>query len=160
MGTPTISAKEWREQGGDIDPSELGDEVASASSDDAAKPVGRRRVQFTVPGRPVPLQRHRHSKNGSYLPTRSADYRELVQTYARMLPVRKFDGDVEVHCWFYFADRRHGDVDNYAKAILDALHGVAYDDDKCVATLGAHRFVERDCRERAVVEIRAIEGAS
>jgi Holliday junction resolvase RusA-like endonuclease len=153
MGTPTISAKEWREQGGDIDPSELGDEQA--------EPIdGPQEYQFVVPGRPVPLQRHRHGSGGSYLPEKSRTYRELVQQYARLLPVREFGGDVEVHCWFYFADRRHGDVDNYAKAILDALHGVAYDDDKCVATLGAHRFVERGCRERAVVKIKAIEGAS
>jgi len=94
MATPTISAKKWREQGGDIDPSDLADEQA--------EPIdGPQEYQFVVPGRPVPWQRTARKNGRRFTRRKSREYKKLVQQYARLLPVREFDGDVEVHCRFY-----------------------------------------------------------
>lgn len=37
-------------------------------------------------------------------------------------------------------DVRNGDIDNYLKLLLDAMHGVIYNDDKCVVDVIAHKF--------------------
>jgi crossover junction endodeoxyribonuclease RusA len=46
-----------------------------------------------------------------------------------------FAGDVEVLVRFYFKTKRKRDLDNQNKLILDALTGIAYEDDNQISAL-------------------------
>ncbi len=74
----------------------------------------------------------------------TAGYRALAQR------VRVQDGPLCVSIWAY-RPRRSGDVDNVAKAILDALKGVAWADDSQITELHLYR---RDDKARPRVEIQ------
>lgn len=78
------------------------------------------------------------------------EFRERVQMHmiaARAVPM---DGPVQVTMLVYRPARR-GDLDNTAKAILDALQGHAYHDDSQIVMLHMERF---DDKEDPRVEIR------
>ncbi|MGC2374256.1 MAG: RusA family crossover junction endodeoxyribonuclease [Solirubrobacteraceae bacterium] len=96
-------------------------------------------VKLVIPGSPIPLQRSRTSSGRHYLPARSKTYRLVVQAMW-MQAGRPSLGDAPfaVSMRFYGA-RANADLDNLIKAILDALNGLAYTDDRqlrCIA--GAH----------------------
>lgn len=122
-------------------------------------------IQFTVRGKAVPMQRAgRNYKTGrSYIPAESAEYRQRIQSaykasidegdepFAQSIPlsmtivvtlplqVKKSwtkdkrqqaeDGELEP------VSKNTGDVDNYAKAVQDALNGLAYHDDSQIVRL-------------------------
>jgi len=99
------------------------------------------RVSLFVPGIPVPLQRSRTAGGRHYLPARSRAYREAVQA-AWMLAGRPslgrslFSMSVQFH-----GARANADLDNLCKAVLDALNGLAFDDDsQLVCIAGAHKL--------------------
>ena len=47
---------------------------------------------------------------------------------------------------------RNGDIDNYMKLILDALHGVIYNDDKIVMSISANKYYSIKPRSEIKVE--------
>ncbi len=115
-------------------------------------------VQLTIPGEPVPLERARVGKGRHYLPARSREYRERVQT-AWMIAGRPCLGDAELACSarFYIAGR-DGDLDNLVKAALDALSGLAFADDRQVVCLsGCHKFPVDAEGPRTVVDLWAAQ---
>ena len=65
--------------------------------------------------------------------------------------VKKFK---EVKSHMSLRDGRIGDVDNYAKSILDGLNGVAWEDDRQVVELHIYRHTERP--QRAEVRIQEL----
>ena len=66
--------------------------------------------------------------------------------------VRPHFGPFEVHIWTsQFQNKSHMDVDNIAKACLDALNGVVWRDDRQVIRLTSEKFAG----ERAAILIRA-----
>lgn len=100
-------------------------------------------LSFVIPLRAIPLERHRHSGGGSYLPTRSRKFREAVQVYMRQamngrLPM---SGPLHAQFGFEFARPKTGpnakavfhsskpDFDNLIKAICDAGNGILWHDD-------------------------------
>ena len=137
--------------------------------------MDERTVSFVVPGDPIPQPRVRVSTFGGHArayvqkthPIHT--FREAVRLLAISAGVKPAPGPVEVSLLAVFArppshlkadgslrkgaplypGHRCGDADNLAKGILDALHGVAYQDD-CVADLG---FVRRRSGRRAFVKI-------
>jgi Holliday junction resolvase RusA-like endonuclease len=133
-------------------------------------------VHITVPGTPIPLQRHRTGKGRTYLPARSKAYRELVQA-AWMQAGRPCLGDAPLVMSMRFhieRPRSHfgtgrnantlkpkaittippGDIDNYCKATLDSLSTLAYTDDRQVVCLsGVHKCWADSDGPRAVVEL-------
>lgn len=48
-------------------------------------------------------------------------------------------GDISLSVTFYFATKHKRDLDNQNKLILDALTGIAYEDDSQIADLSLHR---------------------
>jgi len=86
-------------------------------------------VAFDVPGRPVAFQRPRKRKGGGYHNDAGMMvYRQRVNYFAREAIDGMFTAPVNVEIVLYTWGR--GDLDNYAKNILDALKGVAYHDDQ------------------------------
>ena len=96
------------------------------------------RVEFTIPGRPVPkprmTQRDRWLKPARPCVARYRVWRGLIQAfYLRAIDgrVNKIKGKVAMGFKFYLSTSG-GDLDNYIKAIKDCLNGWAYVDDKQV----------------------------
>lgn len=106
---------------------------------------------FTLPLVPLLNRYYRRGRNATYL---SSEGREYKKTVAAMLHgTAPLTGAVAISARIYRA-RNAGDVDGYAKGLLDALQGVLYDDDKCVTAL--HLYKDLD-RRNPRVEVRAWE---
>lgn len=117
-------------------------------------------MQIIIDGVAVPKQRPRLSGRVAYTPKKTRDYEERVRmafrsSYHEAVPV--YQSGVPVRAYIEIivpipkswsnkkhiaAERgeivptsRNGDVDNYAKCILDALNGLMYEDDSQVTTL-------------------------
>lgn len=117
--------------------------------------------RFVVPGPPQPKERPRIGKGGRvYTPRRTHDYEGAIQGYA--LASRppawalKHAAGYVVRLRVYFPDERRRDLDNVLKAALDALNGIAWNDDSQVRELHVHREVDRHRpRIDMLVETRA-----
>lgn len=115
-------------------------------------------IEFTVPGRPVPMARPRVTSHGTYTSKRCRDYKAAVAIAAKAAMRGKDPMEGAVLCSIeiglaipksYTKEKRiaavnniispinkqSGDVDNYAKAIMDALNDICWVDDAQVKIL-------------------------
>lgn len=116
-------------------------------------------VTLTVPGVPVPKGRPRMTREGhTYTPKRTREYEETVGWAWRSLQPcpEPFAGDVAVSIDVYEGGRA-ADVDNYAKAILDALNTLAWADDRQVVDVAA-RVHRKAAEPRVVVTVTEVAG--
>ncbi len=111
-------------------------------------------ITFTVPGRPVPAVRMTQRSKWGKRAQRYLAYKGEVGWAAKAASCPRFKGRVRVDIDLYIRDGRIGDVDNYAKSILDGLNGVAWEDDKQVVELHIYRHTERP--QRAEVRIQEL----
>lgn len=124
---------------------------------------------FTVPGPPVPWARARRAGNRYFVDAKTAAYKQKIAHAARLAGVKCIHQPhaVRFTCYFFlhrpkksgeFPTRRP-DVDNYAKAVLDAMNnGIAWDDDSQVITLIAHkRYADDDDPVGTRIEIERID---
>lgn len=95
---------------------------------------------FRLP--PVPKGRNRmgHTKTGGVFmtrPTRTRQYEaRIAEATAEQYPLSEpITCELIVYINFYLATRKHGDIDNLAKAILDGMQGVAFKNDKQIKGL-------------------------
>lgn len=108
-----------------------------------------------IPGVPISSARPRVTRNGTFLPKKSREYKKTIQEHY----IRNNGGDygdvpVEMMLWFIFPipksyskkkrkqiqEREYAymgkpDIDNLEKSIMDALNGLAYKDDAQVVSL-------------------------
>jgi len=118
-------------------------------------------IEFTVPGRPRPKQRPRKGKHGNmYTPRETQEYERKVAWYAlkAMQGKGKITGPVGVEIRLYFKGKRVADIDNCAKAIMDGMVGVIYNDDRQVRELRISRHGDKE--ERAEARVWPIEEES
>lgn len=113
---------------------------------------------FRVEGQPRGKGRPRFTKNGyAYTPESTRIYEEEIQLrYKEKYGDDKLDGNIAVEVFInkepasYLGKKRYNellgtycnikpDADNVVKAVLDALNGLAYDDDKNVVELYAQK---------------------
>lgn len=111
-------------------------------------------VCFSVPGKPQGKGRPRFTRSGhTYTPDRTAEYEERVKLAYKQAGGSKLSGFVAADICAVFAvpksytkaqraaalnasfAPKKPDCDNIAKIILDALNGLAYDDDAQVVKL-------------------------
>lgn len=90
---------------------------------DIAAAHAPRSFTFTIPGCPVPWERvtPRGAGGRTLTPKRTRDYESRVAVSAWAAGVWLKGKPVRVIISCYFPDRRHRDLDNIAKAILDGL---------------------------------------
>lgn len=117
-------------------------------------------LKIVIPGRPVPKERPRLSAAGRkiyiYTPKETSEYEKRVSLAALTAANGKaFLKNVSVEIKLFFQDRRFGDLDNYAKSILDGLQGVIFENDKQVARLSIERYIDKN--ERAEIYIGEID---
>jgi Holliday junction resolvase RusA-like endonuclease len=133
-------------------------------------------IKLTVPGIPVAKQRPRVTRRGiTFTPAKTLNYETYVrELFAVQYPTFKpLTGPIMLKVWAYFPiprgtskrtrelmesgsirrDKRP-DYDNLAKAISDALNGVAYDDDGQICSA----WIEKLYSERPRLEIE-LQGA-
>jgi len=116
-------------------------------------------IQFTVPSDPIPAARPRFSGRHAYQPKRNRDYREVVQASAREVMNGRAPMTCEVEVQislfrrFKTTARQFGDLDNHAKAILDALNKIVFADDSQVVRLVVEKYTSKhDARAEVTIE--------
>lgn len=142
-------------------------------------------IKFFVPGQPVGKGRPRFTKAGrTYTPSKTTAYESIVEWVARKAilengrqtatdaPCSVFiDAAYEVP--LSYSKRRKSqcnageitpgkpDIDNVQKAILDALNGVVYLDDKqVVLTIAVKRYVAENETPGATVTVIPLDGTA
>ena len=85
-----------------------------------------------VPFRAVPKARPRF-KSHAYTPTRTRDFEKKLKKYLKtqflIPPIKK---EVYLSIIFYFNKKSTADIDNLAKAVMDAAQGVLFENDRQV----------------------------
>ena len=142
-------------------------------------------IKFFVPGQPVGKGRPRFTKTGRpYTPKKTAEYESHVEWTARKAmwdngrqtatdaPCAVFiDATYEippsyskrrkVQCYAGEITPGKPDVDNVQKAILDALNGVVYLDDKqVVLTMAVKRYARENETLGATVTVIPLDGTT
>ena len=137
-----------------------------------------RTVSFTVRGEPVPKGRPRVTRYGTYTPPKTKEYEKRIQDAWRVIDEHPFPTgtpvSVSVHAYFEIPQsvsqkkrkamhmtphiKHRADVDNLAKAVLDALDGIAYADDCAVSVLQVSKS-NVDGESFTFVELRGEEAA-
>jgi crossover junction endodeoxyribonuclease RusA len=128
-------------------------------------------LRFVVEGEPVPKGRARTRvvtpKGGKafashYTPPETKAYEERVALLCRVAVAGarwawtdkdRFTLLVQV---FRTHEGKGGDLDNYVKAISDAINGVAFGDDRYIRGIGASLQPPDPKRPRVVVEVRRV----
>lgn len=126
-------------------------------------------IEFAVYGKVVGSARPRVTRNGTYIPKATREYRRAILRAFEECGGRKFDGEVYVGISVSRAlpksrpkrllsepDVFKPDVDNIAKNVLDALTGHAWDDDTQVVDLRVKKFPRTRTDEHINVTIRPV----
>lgn len=93
-------------------------------------------ITFEIPGRPIAKQRARMRNGQFYTPAPTRHFEESVAWSARATGVRDLSGDLHVEIGICTKRPLRGDVDNYAKSILDGLvKGGLISDDREIVSL-------------------------
>ena len=107
-------------------------------------------VEFQLATQPIPKGRPRFavSRGGrprTYTPEETRVYEAKVYAAARAAMIRAratvTDKPVAVELVFRLTGGRRPDVDNLAKAVLDAMNGIVFHDDRQVGRLTVERHV-------------------
>lgn len=119
-------------------------------------------IVFRVPGVPQGKGRPRVTRNGTFTPKKTRDYEKKVREcyiaeggqmfpdaplYAYITAVFPIPSSLSKKRRALFNGRSHckkPDADNVAKAILDALNGVAYRDDSAVSHISISKIYGED----------------
>ena len=105
---------------------------------------------------PVAAARPRVTKRGTFYPEKYANYKKDMKLLAKSMYKTKLEGAVRADIAFYMpfvkgtskvkcraldgtAHIKKPDADNLIKGVLDALNGVAYDDDSQVSVIFAYK---------------------
>ena len=138
------------------------------------------RIFFIIPGEPSSKGRPRFYHNGkfvrAYTPSDTVNYENLVRLAWMQREesgdIRKLTGAIKAEIWAYFPIPKSAskkkqaqmmqdeirpitvkkDMDNICKVILDALNGIAYDDDRQIVDLIASKHYSDRPRAEVVLE--------
>ena len=110
-------------------------------------------IKFSVPTLPVPFMRTGFNEVRRYNYARYTNYKEIVGLVARraMNGRAPFEGAIKVTAGFFKHKPQprkgskpqvtfSGDVDNLLKAVLDAMNGICYVDDRNVTKVVAEKI--------------------
>jgi len=101
-------------------------------------------MQLHIPIDIVPQGRPRFYRGIAYDPPKSRQFKKDLALIANSLVSSAFSGEVKVKLDIFrqrskfkkgVTSKRYGDIDNLAKAILDALNGICWYDDSQISEL-------------------------
>ena len=108
-------------------------------------------LTFTFNGEPVPQSRPRFGRGGRvYEPARMTAFKSAIRAAASAAMAGSSPLSEPVACTLRFfrkfkaTARNFGDADNLAKAVLDAVNGLAFVDDSQVTSLLIQKFQDRE----------------
>lgn len=133
-------------------------------------------MRFVVPGTPKGKARPRVCFKGNrawaYTPKVTRTYESEIKKHALKSGIKKKVGNVSIEISAIFKipkstsktkskqmlegqirPTKKPDMDNIAKTVLDALNGIAYDDDKQVCTLKISRWYGME--EKLIIDIKS-----
>jgi len=127
-------------------------------------------VVFEVSGDPVPKARARTVRKGgrtwSFTPKRVAAWERTIREEAAKHFDEPMEGPVMISLVFHMARPRSRrkevyvsttpDLDNLEKAVLDALNGVAYEDDRFVVAKNAQKRYILNGKPRVSVRVTSL----
>lgn len=101
--------------------------------------------QIIIKLRPKPAPRPRVYNKRAVMPPDYMSYKELIAIHCRSF--KKLEGNLKVELSFSYKTPKRpttdcpvGDCDNLAKSVLDALEGIAYENDRQVMDLHIKKF--------------------
>ena len=102
-------------------------------------------IEILIRGIPVPKQSFRISGHGGYRDPRVTEWQRIVTLSAISwmnlnlghihTPLFEQGTEVDVCLDFYLPDKRRVDLDNLSKAVLDALNGYLWADDRQIVRM-------------------------
>lgn len=102
-------------------------------------------IEMKIECEPLPQSRPRLGRGRAYEEPRIKAYKQLISLHARkvMQGRKPMQGALKVRLYIYrkykVTSRRFGDFDNHAKAILDALNGICFEDDSQIVSAEIHK---------------------
>ena len=108
---------------------------------------------ITLPYPPSANRYWRVVNNRPIISAQARAYKDEAGWLAKAQGVQPQTGDLAVTIAVYRPQRR-GDLDNVLKVLLDALIGIAYEDDSQITEINAKRFDDKD---NPRVEIDVVE---
>lgn len=130
-------------------------------------------MRFTVMGKPQGKARPRFNTHTgrTYTPSKTGAYERFIALCFKQAGGKKLNGAIEIkiECFYQIAKSYtkatkalmekgeiqatiKPDLDNVAKAVMDGLNGIAFDDDKQVVSLKVSKRYDREARIE--VEVR------
>ncbi len=119
-------------------------------------------MQLKIPIDIVPQGRPRFYRGIAYDPPKSRQLKKDLALIVKPLAGSPFIGEVKVKLDIYrqaakfkkgVTSKRYGDIDNLAKAILDALNGICWQDDSQISEL----HVTKNLADEPRIEIEITE---
>lgn len=136
-------------------------------------------VTFTIPGEPTAKGRPRVTRYGTYTPKETVAYENLVKLmYREKYHSHMFEGELiaNIACWFsvpksmpkykrklvesgQLHPTKKPDCDNLAKAVLDALNGIAYKDDSQIIRIIVSKYytLKEPCVDVTIMDAKEEE---
>ncbi len=115
-------------------------------------------LMLVVQGQPVPKKRPRVTRAGhAYTPKETVEHEAAVGWSMKAAWRREPSTEpFRVTLAFYMANNRPVDIDNLAKAVLDAGNGIVWVDDRQVRALSCTRDVDRS-NPRTEITLEGLE---
>lgn len=127
-------------------------------------------MQIVIPGEPVAQPRHQVANGRAYIPAKHPihAFKDSVRLIGRQSISKPLEGPIGVSLTFVFARPKRlkktrpdqtwkdtkPDIDNLEKAVLDALNGIAWNDDGQVAAVMKNKvWAAIDEAPRTIVKI-------
>jgi len=114
--------------------------------------------QISIRLRPMPSPRPRVYNNRGVMSARYTEHKDTIRRHCKSF--NKMEGEVKATIYFHFKRSKTshknkypmptGDVDNLSKSVLDALEGIAYNEDRQVTEL----VVKKGYSDYDMIEIR------
>lgn len=117
-------------------------------------------MKIVVSGNPIPKARPRVVDGHAYTPKRTAEWESAISEawkYTQLITPLFPLGDLCITLRFYRNTKIRADYDNLAKAVTDALNGMAYRDDSQIVEAHIFKGYDED-NPRVEIEIDKVKG--
>ena len=107
-------------------------------------------IRLVILGDVIPAARPRFSGRRCYQPKRNREYRERVQSAAKLAmagasPLKcEICAAVKLYRRYKRSSRIYGDVDNHLKAIFDGLNGIVFVDDAQIVRCVVEKHTDKE----------------